>query len=51
MSAKLGDLPSAGTHLDVEVRVVDLSAYDAVFGTGEVTTVAWPNKATLRAGR
>ncbi|BBZ70404.1 IS21 family transposase [Mycobacterium paraseoulense] len=28
--------PPAGTHLDVEVQVADLSAYDAVFGTGEV---------------
>ncbi|SOJ53964.1 hypothetical protein MSIMFB_01463 [Mycobacterium simulans] len=28
--------PPAGTHLDVEVQVADLGAYDAVFGTGEV---------------
>lgn len=28
--------PAAGTHLDVEVQVADLGAYDAVFGTGEV---------------
>ncbi|OMC05618.1 transposase [Mycobacterium sp. NS-7484] len=28
--------PSAGAHLQVEVEVADLSAYDAVFGTGEV---------------
>ncbi len=28
--------PAAGAHLDVEVQVADLAAYDAVFGTGEV---------------
>lgn len=28
--------PSAGAHLQVEVEVADLSAYGAVFGTGEV---------------
>ncbi|TXI62007.1 IS21 family transposase [Mycolicibacterium mageritense] len=27
--------PAAGSHLDVEVQVADLSAYDAAFGTGE----------------
>lgn len=28
--------PAAGAHLDVEVEVADLSAYDTLFGTGEV---------------
>jgi transposase len=28
--------PAAGAHLQVDVEVADLSAYDAVFGTGEV---------------
>jgi hypothetical protein len=28
--------PAAGGHLDVDVEVADLGAYDAVFGTGEV---------------
>jgi transposase len=28
--------PAAGSHVDVEVQVADLAAYDAVFGTGEV---------------
>lgn len=28
--------PAAGAHLQVEVEVADLSAYDARFGTGEV---------------
>lgn len=28
--------PSAGAHLQVEVEIADLSAYDARFGTGEV---------------
>lgn len=28
--------PPAGAHLDVSVEVADLSAYDAIFGTGEV---------------
>jgi transposase len=28
--------PAAGAHLTVDVEVADLSAYDAVFGTGEV---------------
>lgn len=28
--------PAAGRHLEVEVEVADLSAYDVVFGTGEV---------------
>ena len=28
--------PAAGAHLDVSVEVADLSAYDAIFGTGEV---------------
>lgn len=28
--------PAAGAHLQVEVEVADLSAYDALFGTGEV---------------
>lgn len=28
--------PAAGAHLDVDVEVADLGAYDAVFGTGEV---------------
>jgi len=28
--------PAAGSHLDIEVQVADLGAYDAVFGTGEV---------------
>ncbi|MCG7594589.1 IS21 family transposase [Mycobacterium sp. PSTR-4-N] len=28
--------PTAGSHLQVEVEVADLSAYDARFGTGEV---------------
>lgn len=28
--------PAAGSHLQVEVEVADLSAYDARFGTGEV---------------
>jgi len=28
--------PAAGAHLEVDVEVADLSAYDAVFGTGEV---------------
>jgi hypothetical protein len=28
--------PTAGRHLEVDVEVADLSAYDAVFGTGEV---------------
>jgi hypothetical protein len=27
---------SPGSHLEVDVEVADLSAYDAVFGTGEV---------------
>ncbi|MFN3002973.1 IS21 family transposase [Mycolicibacterium wolinskyi] len=27
--------PAASSHLDVEVQVADLSAYDAAFGTGE----------------
>ena len=28
--------PAAGAHLEVDVEVADLGAYDAVFGTGEV---------------
>ncbi|WP_416171900.1 hypothetical protein [Mycobacterium lehmannii] len=28
--------PTAGRHLEVDVEVADLSAYDTVFGTGEV---------------
>jgi hypothetical protein len=28
--------PAAGAHLKIDVEVADLSAYDAVFGTGEV---------------
>ncbi|WP_396909195.1 IS21 family transposase [Mycolicibacterium sp.] len=28
--------PAAGAHLDVSVEVADLSAYDTIFGTGEV---------------
>lgn len=28
--------PAAGGHLDVDVEIADLGAYDAVFGTGEV---------------
>lgn len=28
--------PAPGAHLEVDVEVADLSAYDAVFGTGEV---------------
>jgi hypothetical protein len=28
--------PAAGAHLDVDIEVADLSAYDALFGTGEV---------------
>ena len=28
--------PTAGRHREVDVEVADLSAYDAVFGTGEV---------------
>lgn len=28
--------PTAGRHLDVDVEVADLGAYDAVSGTGEV---------------
>lgn len=28
--------PTGGRHLEVDVEVADLSAYDAVFGTGEV---------------
>jgi hypothetical protein len=28
--------PSAGAHLDVDVEVADLGAYDAIFGTGKV---------------
>lgn len=28
--------PVAGAHLDVSVEVADLSAYEAIFGTGEV---------------
>jgi transposase len=31
-----GNRPAAGRHLDVDVEVADLGAYDAVFGTGEV---------------
>jgi hypothetical protein len=31
-----GNRPAAGGHLDVDVEVDDLGAYDAVFGTGEV---------------
>lgn len=28
--------PASGAHLDVSVEVADLSAYDTIFGTGEV---------------
>jgi hypothetical protein len=35
--------PTAGAHLEVEVEVADLGAYDAVFGTGEVAR--WPPNA------
>lgn len=28
--------PAAGGHLDVDVEIADLGAYDTVFGTGEV---------------
>lgn len=36
MRENFRDRPAAGAHLDVEVQVADLGAYDAVFGTGEV---------------
>lgn len=36
MRENFRDRPGAGSHLDVEVQVADLGAYDAVFGTGEV---------------
>ena len=36
MRENFRDRPAVGAHLDVEVQVADLGAYDAVFGTGEV---------------
>lgn len=27
--------PAVSSHLDVEVQIADLGAYDAAFGTGE----------------
>ena len=36
MRENFRERPAAGAHLDVEVQVADLGAYDAVFGTGEV---------------
>lgn len=38
--------PAAGAHLQVEVEVADLSAYDAVSGTAEVAQ--WPPNAVQR---